>query len=176
VRIIAGKWRGRIIDAPPGRKTRPTSDRVREAWMSAVQTEIPDAKVLDLFAGSGALGIEALSRGAEHVTFVERAAPAIRTLKANLAKLEVDDARVTIVRADALDYASTIPSLEFDLALADPPYKQGFAQELLRVYVKQPFARWFWVEHDTSEQLGEVEGARTRTYGDTALTSITGTA
>lgn len=172
MRIIAGKWRGRIIDAPPGRKTRPTSDRVREAWMSAIQTEIPGARVLDLFAGSGALGIEALSRGAAHVTFVERAAPVIRTLKANLAKLDVDAAQIAIVRADALDYAARLQTLEFDLALADPPYRQGFAQELLRIYRETAFARWFWVEHDAGEAI-EVERTHTRTYGDTALTSIT---
>jgi 16S rRNA (guanine966-N2)-methyltransferase len=172
VRIIAGKWRGHIIDAPPGRKTRPTSDRVREAWMSAMQTAIADSTVLDLFAGSGALGIEMLSRGARHVTFVERAAPAIRTLKANLAKLAIDEAQTTIVRADAIEYALACEALAFDLALADPPYRQGFAQELLRAFAKQPFARWFWVEHDASETL-EVAAARTRTYGDTALTAIT---
>src|SRR5690606_38981504 len=72
VRIIAGSWGGRIIAAPPGRDTRPTADRVREAWMSAVAPELPGASVLDLFAGSGALGLEALSRGAREATFVER--------------------------------------------------------------------------------------------------------
>lgn len=173
MRIIAGQWRGRIIDAPPGRKTRPTSDRVREAWMSALQTEIPEARVLDLFAGSGALGIEALSRGAQHVTFVERAAPAIRTLKANLAKLDVDESLFTIARTDALDFALAAGPLEYDVALADPPYNQGFAHDLLRAYAARPFARWFWVEHESSEALPEVAGARTRKYGDTALTSIT---
>lgn len=173
MRIISGKWRGHIIDAPPGRKTRPTSDRVREAWMSALQTEIPDSTVLDLFAGSGALGIELLSRGARHVTFVERAAPAIRTLKANLAKLAISDGQTTIVRADGIEYVIAAPVLAFDLALADPPYRQGFAQELLRAFAQKPFARWFWVEHGASETLPEVAGARTRTYGDTALTSVT---
>lgn len=176
MRIIAGTWRGRIIDAPPGRKTRPTSDRVREAWMSAIQTEIPDSSVLDLFAGSGALGIETLSRGARHVTFVERAAPAIRTLKANLAKLGIADELVTIVRADALEFALGLAALEFDLALADPPYNQGLAQDLMAAYARTAFARWFWVEHDAAETLPMVEGARTRKYGDTALTSLTATA
>lgn len=141
--------------------------------MSALQAEIPDSTVLDLFAGSGALGIEMLSRGAAHVTFVERAVPAIRTLKANLAKLAIDEGQTTIVRADAIDYALSCDALAFDLGLADPPYRQGFAQELLRAWSKKPFARWFWVEHDSSETLPEVAGARTRTYGDTALTSIT---
>lgn len=173
MRIIAGTWRGRIIDAPPGRKTRPTSDRVREAWMSALQTEIPGATVLDLFAGSGALGIEALSRGATHATFVERAAPAIKTLKANLAKLGVDPDLTTIVRADAVDFAASAAARQFDIALADPPYREGFAADLLQSFARTPFANWFWVEHATDEILPEVAGMRTRKYGDTALTSIT---
>ena len=107
MRIIAGRWRGRIIDAPPGRKTRPTADRVREAWMSALQTEIPGSRVVDLFAGSGALGLELLSRGAEHVTFVERAQPALRTLKANAAKLAVVEDEFTLVRGEAIEFLGT---------------------------------------------------------------------
>ena len=175
MRIISGKWRGRIIEAPPGRKTRPTSDRVREAWMSAIQTEIPEANVLDLFAGSGALGIEALSRGATHVTFVEHAAPVIRTLKTNLSKLDVDPHLTTIVRADAIDFAHAAQALQFDLALADPPYNQGLAAELILAFARRPFAHWFWVEHAATESLPAVANAHTRKYGDTALTSITAT-
>lgn len=173
MRIIAGRWRGRIIDAPPGRKTRPTSDRVREAWMSAMQTEIAGSKVLDLFAGSGALGFELLSRGAEHVTFVERGAPALRTLKGNATKLAVTDSQFELVRSDAIQYAANLPALAFDLAVADPPYHQGFAAELLLSFAKQPFARWFWVEHASAETLPAFPGMNTRRYGDTALTSIT---
>lgn len=173
MRVIAGKWRGRIIDAPPGRKTRPTSDRVREAWLNALQTEIPDSKVLDLFAGSGALGIEALSRGASHVTFVEQAAPVLRILRANLAKLDVDAGQTTIIRGDAMQFAAATDIVAFDLVLADPPYDQGFAAALMLAFARRPFARWFWVEHGASEVLPEVAGAHTRTYGDTALTSIT---
>jgi 16S rRNA (guanine966-N2)-methyltransferase len=173
MRIIAGKWRGRIIDAPAGRKTRPTSDRVREAWMSALQAEIAGSHVLDLFAGSGALGIEVLSRGARHVTFVERAAPVIRVLRANLAKLGVDTEQTTIVRADALEFAAAAGPLEFDLALADPPYQQGFASDLLLTFARCPFAHWFWIEHAVTEILPDMASAHTRKYGDTALTSIT---
>jgi 16S rRNA (guanine966-N2)-methyltransferase len=172
MRIIAGRWRGRIIDAPPGRKTRPTSDRVREAWMSALQTEIPGSRVLDLYAGSGALGLELLSRGADHVTFVERAQPALRTLKANAAKLAVDDAEFTLVRGDAIEYAAALPELAFDLAVADPPYHQGYAAELLQLFARRPFARWFWVEHGSTETLPGLEQLSTRQYGDTALTSM----
>jgi 16S rRNA (guanine966-N2)-methyltransferase len=173
MRIIAGRWRGRIIDAPPGRKTRPTSDRVREAWMSAMQTEIADSTVLDLFAGSGALGFELLSRGARHITFVERGPPALRTLKANAGKLNVGDDDFSVVRADAVQYTAQLPELAFDLAVADPPYHEGLATELLQLFARRPFARWFWVEHASTESLPVLPGLNTRHYGDTALTSIT---
>jgi 16S rRNA (guanine966-N2)-methyltransferase len=173
MRIIAGRWRGRIIDAPPGRKTRPTGDRVREAWMSAMQTEIAGSNVLDLFAGSGALGLELLSRGARHVTFVERAAPALKTLKANAAKLQVTDDEMVLIRGDAIDFATNASELAFDLAVADPPYHQGFAAELLQLFSRKPFARWLWVEHAAAETLPPLAALDTRRYGDTALTSIT---
>ena len=176
MRIIAGRWRGRIIDAPPGRKTRPTSDRVREAWMSAMQTEIPGSNALDLFAGSGALGLELLSRGAEHLTFVERGNPALRTLKANATKLGVAESELTLVRADAIEYAAALPELAFDLAVADPPYHEGLAAELLRLFASRPFANWFWVEHAATETMPDLPNLDTRRYGDTALTSITASA
>jgi pantetheine-phosphate adenylyltransferase len=126
VRIIAGRWRGRPLRAPPGRETRPTADRVREAWMSALEPLLGGARVLDLFAGSGALGLEALSRGAAHVTFVERAGPALRALAENVHQLGAG-AEVEIVRADALAYVQRLAERAFDVALADPPYGQGLA-------------------------------------------------
>src|SRR5215210_1077270 len=101
MRIVAGEWGGRRIQAPPGRGTRPTTDRVREAWMSAVAVDIPGARVLDLFAGSGALGLEALSRGAASAVFVETGAPALKALRANLDALGAA-ARASIVKTDAV--------------------------------------------------------------------------
>lgn len=171
MRIIAGRWRGRRIEAPPGRDTRPTTDRVREAWMSALQPELPGARVLDLFAGSGALGLEALSRGAEHATFVERSGGALRALRANIERLGAAD-QTTVVRGDAIAYVQRLEPFAFDIALADPPYGQGHAEALVRAFAARPFARWLWIEHRANESLPELPGARTRRYGDTALTSI----
>jgi len=170
MRIIAGRWRGHPIQAPPGRGTRPTTDRVREAWMSAMQQEIPGARVLDLFAGSGALGLEALSRGAAHVTFVEQSGGALRALKANIARL--DAGAVRVVRADAIRFAQQLAVGAFDLALADPPYGHGHAQALAHCFTRTPFARWLWVEHGSGEEMPPLPDAHTLTYGDTALTSI----
>lgn len=139
--------------------------------MSALQPLLPGARVLDLFAGSGALGLEALSRGAAHVTFVERAGPALRVLRGNVQRLEAAST-CEIVRADALAYAADLGPDTFDLALADPPYGTGAAGALAEIFVAKHFAAWLWVEHRVSEPLPEIPGARTRRYGDTALTSI----
>jgi 16S rRNA (guanine966-N2)-methyltransferase len=171
VRIIAGEWRGRRIQAPPGQGTRPTTDRVREAWMSALAPEIPEARVLDLFAGSGALGLEALSRGAEHATFVESAAPALRALRANLEALGAGE-RATVVRGDALRFLDGLEPGAFDLALADPPYAQGLAAALVERFRDRPFARLFAVEHRVGDALPEHPALRERRYGDTVLTFL----
>lgn len=139
--------------------------------MSAIQFELPGSRVLDLFAGSGALGIEALSRGAAHATFVENSPRALQALRANLRKLGVKD-EAAVVRANALEYAARLKPGEFDLALADPPYGQGLAARLATLFIQQPFARSLWIEHRADEPLPELTGARTRRYGDTAITHI----
>ena len=120
MRVVAGELRGRRIEAPPGLDTRPTTDKVREAVFNALNSLdlIRDATVADLYAGSGALGIEALSRGAARCTFVERDRTALRTLRDNVAELGVDD-RCKVVPGDAL---VLVGSLDVDIVLADPPY------------------------------------------------------
>jgi 16S rRNA (guanine966-N2)-methyltransferase len=124
MRIIAGEWRGRVIAAPPGESTRPTADRVRETLFSMLASRIgpfEGLRVADLFAGSGALGFEALSRGAAHATFVENDAKAIAALRNNAAKLGAAD-RVQITARSAL---SLPPAAPFALIFADPPYAPG---------------------------------------------------
>ncbi len=171
MRIVAGEWGGRRLVAPPGRATRPTTDRVREAWMSAVDPYLDGARVLDLFAGSGALGLEALSRGAAHATFVEQAPSALQTLRANLTALGAA-ARAEVVRADAMKYVAGLEAGAFDLAFADPPYAQGFAAALAEAFAIVPFAGLLCIEHGRNDEIPELPGARTRRYGDTALTFI----
>src|SRR5690606_16054845 len=139
VRIIAGAWGGRRIAAPAGRDTRPTTDRVREAWMSTLAPAIPGARVLDLFAGSGALGLEALPRGAAHATLVESAASALRVLRANVDALGAGD-RARIVRGDALRFVERLGPHEYDLVFADPPYGTGLARTLEERFLARPFA------------------------------------
>jgi 16S rRNA (guanine966-N2)-methyltransferase len=126
VRVIAGRYGGRRLQAPRGEATRPTSDRVREALFSILGAHVEGARVLDLFAGSGALGLEALSRGARQATFVESAAAALAALRANVAALGVD---ADIVRADALRWlrSASPGAREYDLVFLDPPYRRAAA-------------------------------------------------
>lgn len=172
MRIIAGRWRGRSIDAPRGERTRPTADRIREAWLSALQHDVPGATVLDLFAGSGALGLEALSRGAEHVTFVERAAAPLRTLQANIDALDAAE-EVTVIKADALRHVATLPVAAFDIAFADPPYATDAARRIVEAFDAAPFARLLCIEHHSGDSLPGAAAARSRRYGDTTITFIT---
>jgi 16S rRNA (guanine966-N2)-methyltransferase len=135
VRVIAGRHGGRRLAAPAGAATRPTSDRVREALFSILGAEVAGARVLDLFAGSGALGIEALSRGAARAEFVDAAPAALRAIRANLEQLGID---APVHRADALRFLRTASGdgAQYDLVFLDPPYRlaerlaQGLADSL----------------------------------------------
>jgi 16S rRNA (guanine966-N2)-methyltransferase len=122
MRVIAGSFRGRTLKAPKGAATRPTSDRVREALFSILQHRTRDAAVLDLFAGSGALGLEALSRGAETVTFVDDDRAAIAAIRANLSAL---GANAQVRQTDALRFlgAASESGAQYDLIFLDPPYR-----------------------------------------------------
>ena len=124
MRIIAGEWRGRPLDTPPGEATRPTADRVRETLFSMLVSRLgsfDELAVADLFAGSGALGLEALSRGAARATFVERDGAAVAAIRANAERFGATQ-RVQILGGSALALPRSDP---FDLILADPPYAAG---------------------------------------------------
>lgn len=140
--------------------------------MSTLQHDLPGARVLDLFAGSGALGLEALSRGAAHVTFVEQAGGPLRALQANVDKLGAGE-EVEIVKQDALRYIASVPDLAFDVTFADPPYDSGAAARLIERFAAGPFSHILSVEHRAGDALPALDGARTRRYGDTAITFIT---
>ena len=167
MRIVAGQWRGRRIEAPPGRSVRPTLDRVREAWMSILQRNIPGARVLDLFAGSGALGLEALSRGAAWADLVENDPSTLRVLQKNIDLLAAGPA-VTVHRADALRFAEKLAGRSYDIAVADPPYAGGAAAKLATLWLERPFARILSIEHDAQERLPGT--GDTRRYGSSAIT------
>jgi 16S rRNA (guanine966-N2)-methyltransferase len=139
---------------------------VREAWMNILGDELSQARVLDLFAGSGALGLEALSRGAASATFVELSPPSLRALEQNIETLGVEQ-MVTVHRGDAMRYAEKLTAAAFDVVLADPPYTIDHAVRLVALFRRHPFGRILSVEHRSDLEL---DGDSTRRYGDTALT------
>lgn len=172
LRIIAGTLGGRYIAAPPGRTARPTGARVREAWFNLLGDRLEGASVLDLFAGSGALGIEALSRGATIVHFVERDRRVFEVLRRNVESLGVTD-RAVLHRRDVFRFlADRGADASFDVALADPPYERGLAVRLAEEFRARPFAKLLCLEHEATESIGE-SADRKRRYGDTVLSFFT---
>jgi 16S rRNA (guanine966-N2)-methyltransferase len=175
MRVIAGEHRGRRLKAPAGRRTRPTSDRVREAVFSMLG-ELHGARVLDVFAGSGALGIEALSRGAASAVFLERDPAAVRALTENLRALAIAEEAAELRRGDAataLRAAARAGEL-YDLVFVDPPYAQApqWGAELSRQLAPllAPGGRVV-VESDRRMPLSLELPVRTeRRYGDTSIT------
>ena len=135
--------------------------------MSIVQPAIPGALVVDLFAGSGALGLEALSRGARRAEFVERHPASLRLLARNVAALGAGP-ESTVHRVDAVHFVQALGPGAYDLAFADPPYDQGLAQAIAARWLETPFAAILGVEHGVREELPA--GGETRRYGDTAIT------
>lgn len=179
MRVIGGAERGRRLRAPRGLRTRPTADRVREALFDILGPAIRGMRVLDLFAGTGAVGIEALSRGAARAVFVERDREALRVLRANLAALGLDRARARVVAGDAL---ASLPALgrseaPFDLVFADPPYAGDLAARARAALagggllaagarlVVQHFAK-----SPLTTSAGALRAVETRRFGETALT------
>lgn len=149
MRIIAGRWRGRTLAAPPGAATRPTADRTREALFSMLASRIgsfEDLRVADIFAGTGALGLEALSRGARSCTFVERDRDAVTALKANIVRLGAEGSDV---RAQAAEGFAGGP---FDVVFLDPPYGSGLGQKVLPRLTLDPGA-WASIETAFNEDV-----------------------
>ena len=166
MRIIAGEFKGRRLVPPRDTRVRPTGDRLREAWMSILQDALPRGRVIDLFAGSGALGLEALSRGAASADFVELNPPSLAALTQNIETLGAGD-RATVHRGDAMRFAERLAPGAYDIAFADPPYTIDYAERLVALFRRSPFARILSVEHRASTDL---PGDDTRRYGDSALT------
>ena len=165
MRVVAGTARGRIIDAPAGRSTRPTSDRVRESIFNALGSldAVVDATVVDLFAGSGAMGIEALSRGAAHATFVESDRGAVGVIEANLDRCGFGD-RATVVAGTVERFLER--QRAFDLALVDPPY----AYDDWPLLLGRIEALTVVVESDRSVAITDRwDVVRDRTYGSTVV-------
>lgn len=174
MRIIAGAWRGRPLVAPPGAETRPTADRARETLFSMLTSRLgtfEGLRVADLFAGTGALGLEALSRGAAHATFIETDRAALAALKTNIAKLGAADRTDVLARSADAPGTAIVP---YDLVLLDPPYGKGLGERALAALRQGGWLApdaWVSVETRRDEALA-AEGYTTdtvRTVGKASL-------
>ena len=175
-RVIAGKAKGRSLKLVPGDSTRPIMDRVKEALFNILSGDVPDSTWLDLFAGTGAVGIEALSRGARQVVFIDQSAPAIKTIHENLNHTGLNDG-ATVLRQDAFRYLERPATRQFDVVYVAPPQYKGLWKEaLLRL---DAHADWLnpdaiiVVQIDPKERenvgLKVLEAYDERTYGKTLL-------
>ena len=173
MRIIAGEHKGTRIFAPPGRETRPTSDRVRENVFNIVAPWVEEARVLDLYAGSGAMGLEALSRGATTAVFVESEAGAVRAIERNLDKLRVRGATVLRVEATTALAREAAAGRKYDLVLLDPPYAMTDFAPLGRHLPTVLADDGLLVVETTARVEPDVPGLTVRTtrkYGSTRVT------
>ena len=168
MRIIAGEFKGRRIRRPDDPRVRPITDRLKEAWFGALGARIAGASVVDLFAGSGALGLEALSRGASSVDFVELSTRSLEALRGNIDGLGVAD-RVRVRRGDVLRFVRKLPRATYDLAIADPPFSTDHAERLVAIFRAQPFAGTLTLQHRTDRA---VDGDEIRRYGTHAITFL----
>jgi 16S rRNA (guanine966-N2)-methyltransferase len=169
MRILKGKHAGRHLTSPGG-NVRPTPEHVRDRCVSLVEDELDDARVLDLFAGSGALGLEALSRGARTVDFVENGAAALHALKANVAALR-DTKRCRIFKRDAIPWVRRLDPGAYRVAFVDPPYGSQKLDLILDRWREVPFADVLVVEHDKGHRL-RVRGKRYDFEGPTRVTVL----
>lgn len=138
MRVIAGTARSLKLKAPEGMDTRPTTDRIKETLFNMLQPYIPDAVFVDLFSGSGGIGIEALSRGAKHAYFAENNKKAIECILDNL-KFTKFMERATVFRQDALSALGSIHEKEVDIIFMDPPYDSAYEQQILSYLVHMPY-------------------------------------
>jgi 16S rRNA (guanine966-N2)-methyltransferase len=179
LRIIAGTYKGRRLFAPKGVAVRPTADRVKEAVFSALGQAVTGARVLDLFAGSGGLGLEALSRGAARVVFVDRDPAVLAVLRRNLDLIPEDRAPVRVIRADlAKSWKPLAGAGPFDLVFMDPPYRQGLVGPALDRLVQEGLvapdalavAEHHRSDHPELPQAWEIQAVKT--YGHTAVSFL----
>ncbi len=171
MRIIAGAYKGRNLKSPPSMQVRPTSDRLRETLFNVIAPRIEDARFLDLCAGSGAVGIEALSRGAQHVTFVDRSRKSCQLIESNVELCRIPEEQYEIYQTTAEDFLRHSEN-PWDIVFFDPPYKEDYlaALELLRGLVI--------VEHHHKNELPETIGGLRRSrilkQGDSSLSFYEG--
>jgi 16S rRNA (guanine966-N2)-methyltransferase len=167
MRIVGGKLAGRDLVSPSDGRVRPTAEPVRAALLDHLAPHLRGARVLDLFAGTGALGLEALSRGAATADFVEFRPASLHALKANVAALRLQKA-TRVFKRDAFPFIEALDTDAYDVAFADPPYGTKLLDRVIASWQLKPFAPWLAVEHGKAQQLPR--GVHRATFGETAVT------
>jgi len=167
MRIVGGKFAGRDLTSPNDFRVRPTAEHVRAAILDALKDDLKDARVLDLFAGTGGLGLEALSRGARSADFVETRPSSLHALKANIVALRMRD-QTRVFKRDALPFADALSAGSYDIAFADPPYESRMLDRVVDRWLAVQFARILVVEHAKSHRLPK--GTRQLILDETAVT------
>lgn len=167
MRIVGGTFAGRDLTSPQGWRARPTAEHVRAALLDMLDADVKDARVLELFAGTGALGLEALSRGARTADFVELMPDSLHALKANIAALRLRE-RTRVFKRDAIPFAAALRPDSYDIAFADPPYGSRKLDLVIESWYRSHFARVLAVEHARTHTLPS--GYRRRVFDDTAVT------
>ncbi|EHL10615.1 16S rRNA (guanine(966)-N(2))-methyltransferase RsmD [Peptoanaerobacter stomatis] len=132
MRVISGKYRGKKLLSPKDDDIRPTTDRVKESMFNMIQNYIYGSKFLDLFSGSGAIGIEAFSRDAKHITMVENAKDSLKLINANLKSINADKGNIELVNRDVIDFLKTSRE-KYDIIFADPPYDYSKINEIIKI-------------------------------------------
>lgn len=178
MRIISGTARGRRLKSPEGNKIRPTSDRVKESIFNMLAFQLPGKKVLDLFAGTGNLGLEALSRGAVHATFVDVDREAQKLIMHNIKLLGFEE-RARVCHMDSFEAVRRmgLKKEKFDIIFIDPPYKEGLYEEIIETVIKGDIIEndgYMVIEHPSAVKLDEVywslQMIKNRKYGNTTVT------
>jgi len=167
MRIVGGKFAGRDLVSPNDFRVRPTAEHVRAELLELLRADVATARVLDLFAGTGALALEAISRGARSADFVETRPSSLHALRANVAALRLRD-RTRIFRRDALPFAAALGTDSYDLAFADPPYGSRMLDRVIDSWMATRFAKVLAVEHERTHELPR--GVVRREFDDTAIT------
>jgi 16S rRNA (guanine966-N2)-methyltransferase len=162
MRILKGKHAGRHLTSPGG-DIRPTAEDVRDRVLGLVEKDLEGGRVLDLFAGSGALGLEALSRGAKYVDFVENGAAALHALKANVAALR-ETKKCRIFKKDALPWIRELEAGRYQVAFADPPYGSAKLDRVIERWMEVPFADVLVLEHDKDHVIDPKAARRGKRY------------
>ena len=167
MRIIKGKYAGRDLTSPQDFRVRPTAEHVRGALLDLLSADLPKARVLDLFAGTGALGLEAISRGAQWADFLEIRPSSLHALRANIATLRLLK-RTRVFKRDALPFAAALTPESYDIAFVDPPYGSRMLDRVIESWRANRFSRVLAVEHASAHEL-PIGGYR-RVFDESAIT------